>query len=106
MNYEVWRVLKFRDVYDLCKANIKSYNVDFWPVWDMLLSNCERLLDANLVRIDFITDGKLPTPLSGEMSEEGSDYNCLFNLIIDEIRRDCLAHSNWVGDEVYVDMSR
>lgn len=106
MKYEVWRVLKFHDVYNLCKTNIKSYNVDFWPVWDMLLSNCERLLDANLVRIDFITDGKLPTPLSGEMSEKGFDYNCLFNLIIDEIRRDCLAHFNWVGDEVYVDMSR
>lgn len=107
MNYEVWRIIKFRDAYELCKKNIQSFQVEFWPMWDMLLSNCERLLDANLVRIDFITDGYLPMPLfRDELSDEEFDYNCLFNLIINEIRRDCLSHHNWIGNEVYVDMSR
>lgn len=105
MEIRTWRVARFRDLYGLCKERIQSYNVEFWSMWDMLLTHCETVAEMNIVRIDFITDGYLPTPLFG-MDEEEFDYNCLFNLIIETIRRECLSRDNWVGDELYVDMSR
>lgn len=58
MNIYTWHVIRFKDAYALCKWAIKNYDVDFWDMWDMLISQCE-MPNEDLVRIDFIEDGFL-----------------------------------------------
>lgn len=103
MNIYTWYVILFRDAYGLCKDAIKNYDVDFWDMWDMLQTHCE-MYDEGLVRINFVKDGFLP--MDENLDKEEFDYNCLFNLIIGTIRKECLAKDNWMGNEVYIDMAR
>ena len=104
MEIQTWRVARFRDLYGLCKASIDMFEVDFWVMWDMLLTQCEGHFDLDLIRINFITDGFLP--MDENLDKEEFDYNCLFNLIIGTIRKECVAMDNWIGNDLYVDMSR
>ena len=104
MNIYTWSVARFRDLYALCQENIKMYDIDFWTMWDMLLTQCEGYFDMDLIRIDFVKDGFLP--MDENLDKEEFDYNCLFNLIIGTIRKECLAMDNWVGNDLYVDMNR
>lgn len=46
-----WHVIRFSDAYELCKYSIKTYDVDYWDMWDKLISQCE-LHTEDLVRID------------------------------------------------------
>ena len=103
MNISTWYVIRFSDAYELCKYSIKTYDVDYWDMWDMLISQCE-LHTEDLVRIDFVEDGFLP--MDENLDKEEFDYNCLFNLIIGTIRKECIAMDNWTGNEVYIEMNR
>lgn len=103
MNIYTWHVIRFKDAYALCKWAIKNYDIDFWDMWDMLISQCE-MPNEDLIRIDFIEDGFLS--MDENLDKEEFDYNCLFNLIIGTIRKECLANDNWTGNEVYVEMNR
>ena len=103
MNIYTWHVIQFSDAYELCKHSIKTYDVCFLDMWDMLITQCE-LYSEDLVRIDFVEDGFLS--MDENLDKEEFDYNCLFNLIIGTIRKECLAKDNWMGNEVYIDMAR
>ncbi len=102
MNIYTWHVIRFSDAYNFCKENIKTYDVYFLDMWDMLITQCE-LYTEDLVRINFIEDGFLS--MDENLDKEDFDYNCLFNLIIGAIRKECMAMDNWTGNEVYVEMN-
>lgn len=93
-------MIRFRDVYELCKHEC-GIDVDYWDLWDMLTSNCERYSSCT-VRINFLIDGFLNT--SEDLDDEELLYNRHFNSAISAIKQECLSHPNWIGNEIYIDM--